>query len=134
MNRLIAVCYFVLSLYGCDVGGSTLVHRTQVNGADTLYSKVVTHGGVARFDCVRSVSGQCHYRVFPRDCTSSPASATGASQTPGKRCLSTPIERFAIANGDSRSIPGLQAFSVCVSADGSGTGTDCEMPERVAAP
>ena len=131
VNRFIALCYFVLSLYGCDVGSSTSVYRAQDNGSDVLYSKVVTQAGIARFDCVRSASGTCHYRVFSRECPSTPTA--DSSQTPAARCATTPIRRFAIANGDSRMIPGLQTFSVCVSAEDGTSAADCGVPEPVAA-
>ena len=131
MNKLIALCYFVLSLYGCDVGSSTSVYRAQANGSDVLYSKVVTQAGIARFDCVRSASGLCHYSVFSSECA--PAPKSGSSRTPPARCATTPIKRFAIANGDSRLIPGLQTFSVCVSAEDGTSAADCGVPEPVAA-
>lgn len=134
MNKLIALCYFVLSLYGCDVGGSTFVYRNQANGSDTLYSKVVTQAGIARFECVRSASGRCHYSVFVRSCAPVAASsALRSGQPPVKRCRSTPVERFDVADGHSRWIPGLHAFSVCVSAEDDSTGSDCQAPEPVAA-
>jgi hypothetical protein len=129
MNKLIALCYFVLSLYGCDVGSSTSVYRAQADGSDVLYSKVVTQAGIARFDCVRSASGKCHYSVFSRECAAAPDSG----RTSPARCASKPIERFAIADGDSRMIPGLQTFSVCVSAEDATKGADCRMLEPVAA-
>jgi hypothetical protein len=129
MNKLIALCYFVLSLYGCDVGSSSSVYRAQANGSDVLYSKVVTQAGIARFDCVRSASGKCHYSVFSRECAAAPDSG----RTSPARCVTKPIERFAIADGDSRMIPGLQTFSVCVSAEDATKGTDCRMLEPVAA-
>lgn len=130
MNKLIALCYFVLSLYGCDVGGNTLVYRTQTNGADMVYGKVVTQAGVARFECVRSASGVCHYSLFARDC----APARGPRAAPGgKDCLSRPIESFAIANGDRRLIPGLQPFRVCVSAQDGANVQDCKVPEPMEA-
>ena len=129
MNKLIALCYFVLSLYGCDVGGSTFVTRTHADGTDTLYSKAVVQGGVARFECLRSASGQCYYTLFPRDCASTPA-PTGK---PIAGCLSEPVERFAVAEGDSRQIPGLQRFHPCVSAEDRTPGADCEVPEPLAA-
>jgi hypothetical protein len=133
VNKLIAICYFVLSLYGCDVGVSTLVQRTQANGSDTLYSKVFTQGGVALFECVRSASGQCHYSVFARGCAQPAAAATGDSKpAPATRCAATPVKRFAIANGSRRIIPGLQAFSVCVSAEDGAAGKHCDAPEPLA--
>lgn len=117
--KLMALFYFVLSLFGVDVGGSTFVTRTVVDGADVLHSRATTEAGSARFECVRSASGQCHYTVYPRACTSG-------------RCRSEPIERFALANGDSRQVPGLHDFHLCVSADGGLPGPDCEPAESLA--
>ena len=128
MNKLIALCYFVLSLYGCDVGGSTYVHRIQVDGTDTLHSKVVVHPGIARFECVRSASGRCYYTVFPRDC----ALTAEASGTRIDTCRSTPAKRFAIDHGDRRQIPQLQRFLVCVSAHNRMPGPDCHAPQPIA--
>lgn len=133
MNKLIALCYFVLSLYGCDVGGSTFVHRTIVDGNDTLYSKVVAQPGVARFECVRSASGQCHYTLFARDCAPAAGSTPGSTGKRSDRCGSEPVERFAIATGGSRQIPALPRFHVCVSVEAGAPGPDCEVPEAMAA-
>src|SRR5690606_12087801 len=103
--------YFVLSLFGVDIGGASYVTRTTVDGTDTLYSQTTTQAGVTRFECLRSATGQCHYTVYPRDCEPSPAAA--AAQRDG--CGSIPIERFAVAKGASRQITGLQDFRLCVS-------------------
>ena len=113
MNKLIVLCYFVLSLFGCDVGGSSFVYRTSADGRDVIYAKAHVQAGVARFECLGSESGQCHYTVYPRE---------GA-----------PLQRFAVAAGDSRQITGLRDFSLCVSADGGVRGPDCEVVEPVAA-
>ena len=126
--KLIALIYFALSLFGFDIGGSTYVTRTTVDGTDTLYSQTTTHAGVARFDCLRSASGTCHYPVFPRDCRP----ALVAVSTQRDRCGSTPIERFAVAKGESRQIAGLQDFRLCVSDEGGTTERECEAPEAVA--
>ena len=39
MRNLIATMYFLLSLFGCDGGGTTLVTRASVDGEDVIYSK-----------------------------------------------------------------------------------------------
>lgn len=128
MTKLIALIYLVLSLYGCDVGGSTFVHRVQRDGVDTLHSRVVAQPGLARFECLRSASGQCHYTVLPRPCA---ASADAAGQR--AKCRSAPPQRFAIADGDSRQIARLRRFRVCVSAEGApAAGADCAAPAIVA--
>ena len=128
MNRLIAIFTFVLSLYGCDVGGSTFVDRT-----DSVYSKVVAQAGVARFECLRSSSGQCHYTVFPRECAAASWWAFVPGAVPVDDCRREPLERFAIAAGNSHQIPGLQRFRPCVSAQDTPPRPDCDLPAPVAA-
>ena len=126
--KLMALFYFVLSLFGVDVGGSTFVHRSSANGADILYSKATAQAGVARFECVRSASGQCHYTVYPGDCTRGPAATRNSDG-----CRSEPVDRFVLADGDSRQIAGLHDFRLCVSAEGGEPAPDCAAGTRIAA-
>ncbi|MDQ3617489.1 MAG: hypothetical protein M3374_01980 [Pseudomonadota bacterium] len=127
MNKLMALLYFVLALYGCDVGGGTFEHRSTVDGADTLHSKAQTQSGVARFECRASASGRCHYTVFAKDC------AVNSQDTRRDRCQSEPVERFALATGATRQIVGLPDFVLCVSAETAAPGTDCKQPGSEAA-
>ena len=127
MNKLIALCYFLLSLYGCDVGDSTFVHRTRTDGAETLNATAVVEGGVARFDCLRSASGRCYYTVFPRDCA-----LAGSAATRRERCRPEPLDRFALAAGDSRRIAGLYRFRPCVSESDVAAAPDCDLPAPIA--
>ena len=128
MNKLIALFYFVLSLFGCDIGGSTFVHLTQLGGPDTLYSSVPTQPGVSRFVCLRSASGQCYYTLFPSDCTASMATGNHNGS-----CKAQPIKRFVIAEGGSRQVAELERFRLCVSAEDGLPGPDCELPRPIAA-
>ncbi|MBU8977412.1 MULTISPECIES: hypothetical protein [unclassified Lysobacter] len=126
--KLSALLYFVLSLFGCDVGRSTFVDRVVVDGANALVSRATVEAGVARFECLRSASGHCYYTVFPRECAT--------SQSSGKveaACLAQPIGRFTVANGDSRQVTGLNDFRLCVSDKDGTPGTGCQAPEPVAA-
>ncbi len=135
MDKLIALCCFVLSLFGCEVGGSSFVHRTSADGRDVIHAKAHVQAGVARFECLDSESGQCHYAVYPRECSShraplaAAAAAGGAVAGPVGGCDAAPLQRFAIATGDSRQITGLRDFILCVSADGGVRGRDCEAVE-----
>ncbi len=121
--KFLALIYFVLSLFGCDIGGSSYVTRTTVDGTDTLYSQATTQAGVARFECLRSASGACHYRVYAHGC----APTSGPDQTPSGSCESDPIERFTVARGESRQIAGLTGFDLCVSAEDAGMGNPCRV-------
>lgn len=133
MHKLIAIVSFALSLYGCDIGGSTYVHRSSADGSDVLYSKVVARPGLARFECLRSASGQCHYTLYPRGCATPSAPAEGAKPQQEAPCIPRPVERFALASGQSRQVPALSAFRMCVSTEPEAEIPGCEAPDPIAA-
>jgi hypothetical protein len=120
-----ALVYFVLSLFGCDVGSNTYVDRVSIDGVHALDSRATVEAGVARFECLRSRSGQCYYTLFPRDCATTSGKASAG-------CLTRPIEHFAVANGDTRQIPGLTNFRLCVSDEDVAQGAGCQRPEPMA--
>ena len=131
MNILIAAVYSVLALFGSDLGSQTFVDRIRVDGNDVLVSKVVTQPVVTRFECVRSASGRCYYTLFPRDCASTSTAAASGARANG--CLSTPVEQFALADGDRRQIEALPDFRLCVSPDATIAGRDCAQSRTMAA-
>ena len=72
MNKLIAIFYFLLSLYGCDIAGSTQVNRTVVNGGGILHSEEVAQQGVpacsawsARVDSATTRGGTAIAQALP---------------------------------------------------------------------
>ncbi|MBH1431865.1 hypothetical protein I5U42_11215 [Stenotrophomonas maltophilia] len=96
----------VLSLGGCGKSSDTSITRTRANGVDTLYSKRTVVEGEARFQCIASSSGQCHYLVLD------PACSTEAA------CTTPPLHRFAVAVGKTEAMRGLpRGFRQCVSQD-----------------
>ncbi|HEY0662274.1 MAG TPA: hypothetical protein VGD21_13250 [Lysobacter sp.] len=119
MRFLIASVYFLLSLFGCDAGGTTLVTRASVDGTDTLYSETRIQGVTARFECIRSASGQCHYTLFSRECASGPTQ--DASE-----CAPPATKQFALAAGDRRELVELSPFDLCVSHKAEALAADCK--------
>ena len=119
MKTAIALVLYVLSLCGIDVSNETRIDRIVSNGTDVLYSRVVARPNGTRIECLRSASGQCYYTVFPKQCAT-------ASGRPPVDCLSKPVERFALAKGDSRRMPSLAPSSLCVSADAKVRGPGCD--------
>ncbi|WP_411833018.1 hypothetical protein [Pseudoxanthomonas mexicana] len=93
--RIIASCFSVLlSLAGChDRPQATTVVRASADGVDTLHSRATLRGGVARFECLRSDSGHCHYVVQADDCRL----AAGVDRI--TRCGEPKVERFALDVG-----------------------------------
>jgi hypothetical protein len=110
METLIAVLCFVLSLAGYDPGATHFIERSTRDGVDLLDSRIDVRPGIARFRCVRSASGACHYTLFPRDCRGRGTSSTGADVD----CQAHPLRRFAVIAGDEREFSGLPRFQPCV--------------------
>ena len=112
MSKFIALLQFLLALSGCSVGGTTYSNRID-SDQEQLHSKARVQDGVARFDCVESSSGVCHYTLYPEACS-------------GKAdCQLAPLQRFSVARGQTREIAGLQGFRVCVGTDDQPMGADC---------
>jgi hypothetical protein len=119
VKTCLAIVLYTLSLFGIDVGSHIRVDRVRSNDADVLYSKVVSEPTGTRFECVRSVSGQCYYTVFSGDCATGPQTDDRPTA-----CTSQP-EHFAIADGGSRKLAALPAMRMCVSADPNRSGAAC---------
>ncbi|KAG1606419.1 hypothetical protein G6F45_013987 [Rhizopus arrhizus] len=106
MRLFLVACVAALSLGGCEKSSTTSITRTQANGVDTLYSKGTVVEGQARFQCIASRSGQCHYVVLD------PACSTDAA------CATPPLRRFAGAVGKTEAMRDLpKGFRQCVSPD-----------------
>lgn len=106
MRLFLLACVAALSLGGCEKSSTTSITRTQANGVDTLYSKGTVVEGQARFQCIASRSGQCHYVVLDPACNTDAA------------CARPPLRRFAVAVGKTEAMRDLpKGFRQCVSQD-----------------
>lgn len=110
MRHLLLLCVAVLAIAGCDRPGtgstSTSVTRVKADGVDTIYSRITVAQGVARFDCIASRSGHCHYLVLDPQCTLDAA------------CDRPPVRRLDVAAGQATEVAGLpQGFKQCVSLE-----------------
>lgn len=116
MHRPTAVIALLLSLFGCDTATSSFEHRVVAGGRDVLHARAIARGGVARFDCLGSESGRCHFAVFDGTCEA----------TPGIACRPVPTESFSLATGTSRDMLGVLTLPLCVSADGGQADGGCQ--------
>lgn len=106
MRRALLVCVVALAIAGCEESSNTSITRTRANGVDTLYSKSTVVEGEARFQCIASSSGQCHYLVLDPACSTDVA------------CATPPLRRFAVAVGKTGTLRDLpKGFRQCVSQD-----------------
>lgn len=113
MRNLIAAVYFLLSLFGCETGSTITVTRSVMDGVEAIHSRTRTMAGIARFECIASASGECHYTLFPRQCASAQGNCT------------RPIERFVMSTGESREVVGLPTFKACVTRGEAALTPDC---------
>jgi len=106
MRNLIAAIYFLLAMFGYNNAGTITVTRSIVDGVDVIHSKTRVMAGIARFECISSASGECHYTLFPRKCASA-----------DRDCAKKPIDRFTLPKGARREVVGLPTFDACVAQD-----------------
>jgi hypothetical protein len=112
MSKFIALLQFLLALSGCSLGGTTYSNRID-SDQEKLHSKARVQDGVARFDCVESSSGSCHYTLYPDACA-------------GKAdCQLAPLQRFIVARGESHQVAGLIDFRPCVATTPAPMAADC---------
>ena len=116
MHNLLAAIYFLLALFGYDGGGTTVITRSSIDGTDVIYSRTRIKAGIARFECIASASGACHYTLFPRRC----ASMQG-------NCGDRPMDRLTIPAGSKREVVGLPEFDACVTQDDAATQRECSQ-------
>ena len=113
MSKFIALLQFLLALSGCSVGGTTYSNRID-SDQEQLHSKARVQDGVARFECVESSSGTCHYTLYPEACS-------------GKAdCQLAPLQRFTVSSGESHQVAGLIDFRPCVATTTAALAADCQ--------
>lgn len=107
MRNFIALTYFLLALAGCDGwSDDTIVMRSAVDGDYLIYSETRVTAEMARFECIQSAGGSCHFLLFRGDCKG----------RDGEACSESPFEQFELAAGATREIVGLpRKFKQCVS-------------------
>jgi hypothetical protein len=101
MHELLALITFALSLFGVQLGGTSYSDRLH-DGGTVLHSEAWVGAGNARFECVESSSGRCHYRLLPPECASDD-------------CAKAPLRQFDVAEGAIVQLAGVPEFRLDVS-------------------
>ena len=119
MRFLISLFSFLCTLLGWHPQpGTTTLTFSSVDGVGIHSTKARVSAGNARFECLRSATGVCHYVVFVSDCSK----AKGVHAA----CDTTVVERFSLASGDTRELKALPVGARhCLSHDAMPTAPDC---------
>jgi len=108
--RFVIMCVsVVLTLLGCNERPSiTVVTMSSTGEAGANAIRATLSDGLAKFQCIKSVSGDCTYVLFMSNC----ARDSGAGKT---GCIAKPVSEFTLKTGASKQISGLpQGFKFCV--------------------
>lgn len=125
MRLLVSLVSFLLTLIGCNPqSGVTTVSIASVDGVGVNSTKSRISQDHARFECLKSVSGQCHYVVYVSSCTvaatprdTADAAAGNAGGTAGiagttastaasdaSDCATRTLQQFTLAAGQVREL------------------------------
>ena len=94
MRILVSLVSFLFTLAGCDPQpGITTMTFSSVDGVKINSTKSWISNGDARFECLKSVTGRCHYLVYVETCAAAKVSAADTA------CTTRVLERFTLAAG-----------------------------------
>jgi hypothetical protein len=104
MRILVSLISFLFTLVGCNPQpGITTMTFSSVDGVGINSTKSRISDGEARFECLKSATGNCHYLVFVDTCAATEAAAADAACTPRV------LQRFTLAAGKVKELHDLPA-------------------------
>lgn len=121
MRTAILFAATMLLLAGCKIdAGTTTITNVSIDGKAQNVMRSYVNGGAGDFECIKSVSGRCHYLLFVRDC--------GAATPPtgDQPCAARTVQAFTLDAGTSRHLANLPPrLKQCVSHDREPSAPDC---------
>lgn len=79
--------------------------------------------GSARFECVQTPSGQCHYALFTTRCQT----ASGEGGKPATTCTHQVFEAFTLAQGQTRAVDDLPGnYKQCMKVNSQPVPPNCD--------
>lgn len=113
MRTLLVLVYYVLALVGCSGYTAVTEVRSDTNGA-VFHGRVTEKGELARFECIESDNGPCHFVLYPPRCSE--------LDLRDKPCALPVMQRVDVPKGDSLELAALpRKFRACMSAQASGS-------------
>ena len=119
MRTAILLAATLLLLAGCKIdAGTTTITNVSIDGKAQNVMRSHVDGSAGDFECVKSISGQCHYLLFVRECDTN---AGGADA-----CRPRTVEAFTLEAGTSRHLTRLPPrLQQCVSHEAAPSAPDC---------
>lgn len=108
-------------LTGCKIeSGTTTITNVSIDGKAGNVMRSYVNGDSGDFECIKSISGRCHYLLFVKDCGS------GTTPAGGQRCGNRTVQAFTLEAGTSKHLANLPPrLQQCVSHDTVPAAPDC---------
>jgi hypothetical protein len=121
MRTAILLATALLLLAGCKIdAGTTTITNVSIDGKAQNVMRSYVNGSAGDFECIKSISGHCHYLLFVRDCGNDQPAADGA------HCGIRTVQAFTLDAGTSRQLANLPPeLKQCVSHDREPSAPDC---------
>ena len=122
MRTAILLAISLLLLAGCKIeAGTTTITNVSIDGKAQNVMRSYVNGGAGDFECIKSISGRCHYLLFVRECGDAPGKLGDDA-----RCDTRTVQAFTLDAGTSRHLANLPPrLKQCVSHDREPSAPDC---------
>ncbi|MDN5782822.1 MAG: hypothetical protein L0H23_12530 [Luteimonas sp.] len=116
---IILLASTLLLLAGCKIeAGTTTITNVSIDGKAQNVMRSYVNGGAGDFECIKSISGRCHYLLFVRECH--------AGKDDDPHCAARTVQAFTLDAGTSRHLANLPPkLKQCVSHDREPAAPDC---------
>ncbi len=106
---------------GCKIEtGTTTITNVSIDGKAQNVMRSYVNDGAGDFECIKSISGRCHYLLYVRECRADGSAANG------RRCADRTVDAFTLEAGTSRHLANLPPrLQQCVSHDAAPTAPGC---------
>lgn len=122
MRTTIILAMALCLLAGCKFeSGTTTITNVSIDGKANNVMRSFVSDGSGEFECIKSISGRCHYLLFVKDCSANAGTPDG-----GQRCSNRTVQAFTLEAGTSKHLANLPPrLQQCVSHDAAPAAPDC---------
>lgn len=122
MRTTIVLATALCLLAGCKIeSGTTTITNVSIDGKANNVMRSFVSDGSGEFECIKSISGRCHYLLFVKECR-----ADAGNPADGRHCTNRTVQAFTLQAGTTKHLGNLPPrLQQCVSHDAAPAAPDC---------